>query len=129
MDELLKSFKKSEIFKHNNWITFFLFNLMSAMDDPERITTISIEDARLLAEEKNLVSYLQSIDDTGFSEVLDEERNLSLKDSLNEWIHEVALGLWGRERKKMGIENNGFLLISSYLIELMQWVGRIAREN
>lgn len=127
MNDTIKHFKQSEIYKKNNWITYFLFIVLSSLDDPEKRDEITMEEARQMAERREVVSYLQKLGEGILMiEAIDEYP--TVKDSLNEWIWEVAGGLWGRETKKTLIKNSGLPLIGFYLTELMQWIGSIHQK-
>ena len=127
MNDTIKHFKQSEIYKKNSWITYFLFVVLSSLDDPEKRDEITIEEARQMAERREVVSYLQKLGEgTLMIEAIDEYP--TVKDSLNEWIWEVAGGLWGRETKKTLVKNSGLPLIGFYLTELMQWIGSMHQK-
>lgn len=127
MNDTIKHFKQSEIYKKNNWITYFLFIVLSSLDDPEKRDEITMEEARQMAERREVVSYLQKLGEGILMiEAIDEYP--TVKDSLNEWIWEVAGGLWGRETIKTLVKNSGLPLIGFYLTELMQWIGSIHQK-
>lgn len=50
-----------------------------------------------------------------------------VKESFNEWIWQIAGGVWGSEEKKLGVTNNGLCLIATYLTGCPQWTIRYYR--
>jgi hypothetical protein len=97
-------------------MTYLLLEINSALDTG-KYNDISIENIRNQAEQKKLVEYLKN--------KLGEDVDLSLLEpedinELNNNFADISIALYNRERKKLGIENNGLCLIIGYLIVMIQ---------
>ena len=117
--ENIPKLEDSLIYKNSHWITYFLFLVCTVLDDPKSRDIITMEEARNLAEEKQVIEFLQENSPQIMAkEAIDEIPEV--KESFNEWIWQIAGGVWGSEEKKLGIMNNGLCLIATYLTELAQ---------
>ena len=72
---------------------------------------------RDIVENKRLFAYLESrpSKEFDFSLVKKEDR-----DYLDRNLRDIALALYSRERKKLGVENNGLCLLLGYLMVLVE---------
>jgi hypothetical protein len=98
-------------------VTYFIFEVNHLLDSKEHRDTLSFAEARKAAEEGRVIKLLR--------EKYPGEIDLSLFDdereaSFNEKIADIAGGLYNRERRKTGVENNGLNLLLAYGIELLQ---------
>lgn len=97
-------------------LTYLLTEVNSALDTG-KYNDISIEEIKNQADQNKLVEYLKH--------KLGKDVDLSLLESedineLNNNFADISLALSNRERKKLGIENNGLCLVIGYLIGMIQ---------
>jgi hypothetical protein len=94
--------------------TYLGFEINHLLDAGEKL---SFDQVRAAMEKKELIELLDMNfkDRIDLSLIKNEDRN-----EMEEEFNDISIALFGNERRKFGIENNGLCLIQAYIIEYLQ---------
>ena len=106
-----------ELSKRPVHLTYFIFVINGLLDSKELRDLIGFNETRDEVERGNTVRFLQD----KFGDHIDLSSFVGkLGDSFNKRMAELAVGLYDRESRKTGVENNGLCLLIAYATEIVQ---------
>lgn len=95
--------------------TFVIFQLLGLLDEGR---TLDFENVRKAAEAGNLIEMLEQsfpFPSLDLSHIKGKDRQAA-----NALLTDIALSVWGRERRKFAVKKNGMPLAIAYFLEAIQ---------